>query len=74
MSVAESIFTPRHEVLASGYRFVEAPRVDECDAVYFSDLAAIVTTGGGPAATPPQGAVVRIRSTVPGLRAARASI
>ena len=40
MSVAESIFTPRHEVLASGYRFVEAPRVDERDAVYFSDLAA----------------------------------
>ena len=38
MSVAESIFTPRHEVLASGYRFVEAPRVDERDTVYFSDL------------------------------------
>jgi sugar lactone lactonase YvrE len=40
MSVAESILTPRHEVLASGYRFVEAPRVDEDDVVYFSDLAA----------------------------------
>jgi sugar lactone lactonase YvrE len=40
MSVAESIYTPRHEVLASGYQFVEAPRVDEHGAVYYSDLTA----------------------------------
>ena len=40
MSSAESIYTPRHEVLASGYQFVEAPRVDDSGAVYFSDLLA----------------------------------
>ena len=40
MSSAESIHTPRHEVLASGYQFVEAPRADESGAVYFSDLLA----------------------------------
>jgi sugar lactone lactonase YvrE len=40
MSSAESIYTPRHEVLASGYQFLEAPRVDDSGAVYFSDLLA----------------------------------
>ena len=33
---------PPFEVIASGFQFVEAPRVDEYGAVYFSDL-----TGGG---------------------------
>jgi D-xylonolactonase len=34
--------TPPFEVIASGFQFVEAPRVDEQGFVYFSDL-----TGGG---------------------------
>src|SRR5271156_5898582 len=34
--------TANFEVVASGFQFVEAPRVDEDGTVYFSDL-----TGGG---------------------------
>jgi sugar lactone lactonase YvrE len=40
MNVPELICTPRYEVLASGLEFVEAPRVDESGAVWFSDFTA----------------------------------
>jgi sugar lactone lactonase YvrE len=34
--------TPQFEVIATGFQFVEAPRIDDAGAIYFSDL-----TGGG---------------------------
>jgi D-xylonolactonase len=42
MHTAESFDMPRHEVLASGYQFLEAPRADARGAIWFSDLL-----GGG---------------------------
>lgn len=40
--MGEAVRTPRYEVLASGYQFVEAPRSDERGTIWFSDL----TRGG----------------------------
>jgi sugar lactone lactonase YvrE len=75
------------EVLAEGFQFVEAPRVDDDGTLYFSDLTgggyyrlrpgfAVQTLlpdrmwigGGGNAAHPGQGGIVRVKADIPGLR------
>src|SRR4029453_9837067 len=54
MTVGERVYTPRPEVLASGYQFVEAPRSDGRGTIWFSDL-----TGGGVYKRCPDGQIRR---------------